>query len=158
MANDRATTREQMVQALNDGLGLLLREHGFTGSFPHFRRRLDDRVDLLSVQFFSSGGSFVIEVASCPADGVRHPWGRHIPANKVKATDVNQMRPRLGSPTFPHGDHWFDFGPRSYESPSEHRARTGNKDPVDPTVVTEDVVVAVEQQAMSYWEVAPGLR
>jgi hypothetical protein len=33
----------------------------------------------------------------------------------VTAQDIPYPRPRLGSPNFPDGDHWFIFGPRNYE-------------------------------------------
>ena len=36
-----------------------LRTLGVRGSFPHFRRVEKQRIDLLSFQFYSSGGSFV---------------------------------------------------------------------------------------------------
>lgn len=56
---------------------------------PHLRRVTSDRVDLLSVQFFSSGGSFVVEVAVCPHEGFTTHWGKHIEPKKVRAIDLH---------------------------------------------------------------------
>lgn len=56
--------RERMIRALKDILVPYLRELGFSGSFPHFRRYNEgDRVDLLSVAFEKWGGAFYIEAS-----------------------------------------------------------------------------------------------
>lgn len=83
-----------------------LREHGFKGSFPHFRRKNDDNIDLITFQFNRYGGSFVVELAVCGIDGVTMSWGEEIPPNKVTAHDVNK-RYRLGGEK--SDDHWFDY-------------------------------------------------
>jgi hypothetical protein len=46
-----------------------LRRRGFTGSLPRLRRRQPGHIDLISFQFHSGGGSFVVEVAQCPPTG-----------------------------------------------------------------------------------------
>ena len=126
-----------------------LRERGFTGSLPHFRRRDGERISLLSFQHLSSGGSFVVEVATCPPGGHITSWGEHIAPSKVRAIDVNRPRPRLGNPNFPEqGDHWFAYGPRSYE---------GGIRTVDPShyeAVARLVVELVERQAEPFWRSA----
>jgi hypothetical protein len=60
---------ERMMSALKTRFVPALRERGFVGSFPHFRRRLTNRVDYLMVQFYSAGGSFVVEVGRTGPDG-----------------------------------------------------------------------------------------
>src|SRR5437667_469435 len=102
-----------------------LRARGFTGSLPHLRRRSSERIDLLSIQYHSAGGSFVVEVASCGAEGSTTGWGKQIPPQKVTAQNIAAPRPRLGSPTFPVGDHWFTFGGRSYEKGADVVRRKG---------------------------------
>ena len=54
--------RKHVMSALKTRFVPALRARGFVGSFPHLRRPLPDRVDYLTVQFYSSGGSFVVEV------------------------------------------------------------------------------------------------
>lgn len=140
------TPREAMNQALKQAVHSNLRPRGWTGSLPHFRRPSNDQICLLTFQFYSSGGSFVAEIAECGPDGYTTSWGRHWPPNKVTAHCVGDPRPRLGSPHFPVGDHWFTFGPRNYEPhsdvvrPHDHYDR-----------VAAEVMRFVRQQAEPWW-------
>jgi Domain of unknown function (DUF4304) len=96
-----------------------LRGRGFKGSFPHFRRILPTRIDLLTFQFHSSGGSFVVEAAQCGPGGVSHSW-KDVPSNKVTAWDVG-TRLRLGSDDAAgRADHWFVYGKPNYEDGHQH--------------------------------------
>lgn len=106
--------RKLMEQALRDVLGSALRSRGFRGSFPHFRRISARRVDYLSVQFNSAGGSFVVEVACAGPNGKPDGYGRNLPIEKLNVTYF-RGRLRLGSrPEDGETDHWFRFGPPSY--------------------------------------------
>ncbi|OMC81588.1 hypothetical protein BK128_21685 [Viridibacillus sp. FSL H7-0596] len=95
-----------MVSSLKKIVIPILREKGFKGSFPHFRRIKENKIDLLTFQFDKYGGGFVIEVAVCPPDGVTHDWGKKVPSNKVTAHDLYN-RLRL------NGGEWF-----RYDAPS----------------------------------------
>lgn len=66
-----------------------LRNRGFKGSFPHFRRISDDKIDLMTFQFDRYGGGFVIEVGVSSPEGFTHSWGEKVPPNKVTAHDLN---------------------------------------------------------------------
>jgi hypothetical protein len=94
--------RDSMVSSIKKIVIPILREKGFKGSFPHFRRIKENKIDLLTFQFDRYGGGFVIEVAVCPPDGVTHHWGEKVPPNKVTAHDLNN-RPRL------NGGEWFRY-------------------------------------------------
>ena len=99
-----------MNAALKQRLVPALRERGFKGSLPHFRRILPERVDLLTVQFDRHGGGFVVEIARCDPSGVTTHWGKHIPAAKVTAHDLHpEERHRLGSPQPGMDGRWFRF-------------------------------------------------
>jgi hypothetical protein len=74
--------RQLMDQALKAYVVPVLREHGFTGSLPHFRRLRSDCIDLLTFQFDKKGGGFAIETAHCGIEGVTLHWGKHVPATK----------------------------------------------------------------------------
>jgi hypothetical protein len=89
MTND---SRKSMEKALKEIFVLDLKKNGFKGSFPHFRRVTIDSIDLLTFQFYSSGGSFVIEIAQCPAEGFRNASGVLTPPDKVQ---VKHVWPRL---------------------------------------------------------------
>lgn len=104
-----------MERALREVLVPDLRRRGFTGSFPHFRRVTAHRVDYLSVQFNSAGGSLVVEIAAAGPDGKPTGHGEHLPIEKLNVTYFAK-RLRLGSdPGNGVVDHWFEFGPKSYE-------------------------------------------
>lgn len=139
-----------MDDALRRVLVAELRRRGFTGSLPHLRRRADDRISLLSVQHFSGGGSFVVEVAVCPTSGHVTSWGAEVGPSVVTARHINHPRPRLGSASFPAaGDHWFVYGPRNHDV--EDRT-------VQPDAHYADVaerVVAHLDDAEAFWATTP---
>jgi hypothetical protein len=140
------TPREAMDEALRRAFTERLRPKGFMGSLPHLRRRSKDQICLISIQYYSAGGSFVAEVAECGTDGLTTRWGAHKPPGKVTARDINSPRPRLGSPDFPKGDHWFVFGGRNYEPgvdvlrPQEHYDE-----------IAAEVIALVQNQAEPFW-------
>lgn len=102
--------RKKMNDALKSIVVPYLREKGFKGSFPHFRRASDTKIDLLTFQFDKRGGGFVIEISKCPPDGIMTHWGEHIPPNKVRAWDMHpnirlRLKPSPGGST----RDWFRY-------------------------------------------------
>jgi hypothetical protein len=94
-----------------------LRARGFQGSFPHFRRLRPDRIDLLTFQFYRSGGKFIVELAQCGPEGYTTSWAKRIPPGKVTAHDLTgrlRLGGRLG---FRRADHWFVFDFQNYDPP-----------------------------------------
>src|ERR1043166_129331 len=103
-------TREQMSQALKAVVVPILRERGFTGTFPHFRRRKPERIVFFTFQVDRHGGGFVIEIGRCEPSGCTTHWGKQIAPAKVTAWDLPpkqraRIRPSDGSGT----DSWFRF-------------------------------------------------
>ena len=101
---------DKMVKALKEIVVTRLREKGFNGSFPHFRRPSPEKIDLLTFQFDKRGGGFMIEISKCPLDGITNFWGDHIPPNRVKAWDMHpnkrlRLQPKPGSST----SDWFRY-------------------------------------------------
>lgn len=110
---ERIMEKTVMAASLKRIFVPVLRERGFKGSFPHFRRPRTDRIDLLTFQFNRGGGSFVIEVAICACEGMVMPWGKQISPKKVQAWDVYPPnRPRLGSGNGTEDGKWFKFDER----------------------------------------------
>jgi hypothetical protein len=112
--------RERMMSAFKTRFVPALRERGFVGSFPHFRRLLPERVDYLMVQFYSVGGSFVVEIGRTGPQGFTDgPW-KELPVDKINVGHIYNDRRRL-TPRDAHGGwrggDWFKFGPRSYDRP-----------------------------------------
>ncbi|MBD3662829.1 DUF4304 domain-containing protein [Sulfitobacter aestuariivivens] len=89
-----------------------LRAQGFRGAYPHLYRSDDSFVALITFQFFSSGGSFCINL------GYADPARKNVtfkPETAVPKLRVNATRDqrRLGQPSG-GGDHWFSYGLTSY--------------------------------------------
>lgn len=107
-------SRADMDAALSAILVPQLRTLGFRGSLPHFHRLRGDAADLLTVQFNSAGGKFVVELGRCNADGF-NVHGRQVPLARANTTFLEE-RHRLGSELKAnYGDHWFDFRHRDPE-------------------------------------------
>lgn len=56
--------REIMMSALKKHTFPLLKEQGFVGKHPNFRRKLDNCIELISFQTNKWGGSFTVEVSA----------------------------------------------------------------------------------------------
>ena len=108
---DRKEKRHKIDEALKEITIPFLREKGFKGSLPHFRRQKPDGINLLTFQHSLYDTKFVIEIANCPASGITTSWGKEIPKNKVTAHDMG-YRLRLGSEKH-NTDYWFDYGKKS---------------------------------------------
>lgn len=81
--------RDNMISTLKGTVVPELRQRGFKGSFPHFRRIKEKKIDLMTFQFDRYGGGFVIEIGVCSLEGVTHSWGEKVPPNKVTAHDLH---------------------------------------------------------------------
>jgi hypothetical protein len=67
-----------MIAALQQIVVPVLREHGFSGSIPHFRRFTSSKIHTLTFQFNKWGGSFVVEIETAPLDGITNPvWSKN---------------------------------------------------------------------------------
>lgn len=101
-----STERDSMISALKSIVIPKLREKGFKGSFPHYRRINEEKIDLITFQFDRYGGGFFIEVAVCSPEGFTHSWGEKVPPNKVTAYDLHPgNRLRLND----EGGQWFRY-------------------------------------------------
>jgi hypothetical protein len=112
--------RARMDAALKSRFVPAIRERGFVGSLPHFRRPSAARVDYLNVQFYSSGGGFTINLGRTGPDGfVDGPW-KDLPVKQIEVGhifgDRRRITPRDAQGGW-HGGEWWEFGPRSYDDP-----------------------------------------
>ena len=108
---ERKQKRQKIDRAIKEITIPFLREQGFKGSLPHFRRQKSDGINLLTFQHSLYDTKFVVEIANCPSDGITTHWGKQIPKNKVTAHDMGE-RLRLGSQKH-NADYWFDYGKKS---------------------------------------------
>jgi hypothetical protein len=103
---------ERMVKALKEIVVTRLREQGFKGSFPHFRRPSTKKIDLLTFQFDKWGGGFVIEISKCPPEGIPIYFGKDIPPNK-------QIPPNKVTVWYTHPAERFRLQPGHGSSPAD---------------------------------------
>lgn len=61
-----------MINSLRKNVIPIMRNGGFEGSFPHFYRRLEDRVDLLMFQLSALSGVFSMEASKYFPEGHIH--------------------------------------------------------------------------------------
>jgi hypothetical protein len=140
-----ASDRDLMDEAIRSTILPKLRSMGFKGSLPHFRRVRETYIDLLSFQHFSAGGSLVVEIARAPVGGFVTSWGKAIPANKLNVTYIAE-RLRLGCDPHVGGDHWFVYGPRSYDPPQPRKRVVAQAQ-----AAAAEVVALLDMQAEPWW-------
>ena len=105
MMNRRTMEKALLARAIP-----VIRERGFAGRFPHFRRPTPTKTDLMTFQFDRHGGGFVIEVAEAPSGDIVKPWGKVVPAHRVTAYDINPpKRQRLQPGDDRSLNSWFRF-------------------------------------------------
>ncbi len=132
--------RDRMIETLKEYVVPVLRQRGFTGSFPHFRRPTARAIHLLTFQFDKWGGGFVVEIAACPPDGFTTYWGKHIHPSKVRAWDITH-RLRLGAPDEKSEGHWFRY---------DKRGMFSSGDPFERAAL--DVLPHLDSQAENWWK------
>ncbi|MGG0309112.1 DUF4304 domain-containing protein [Priestia megaterium] len=89
--------RDDMINSLRKNVIPTLRDRGFKGSFPHFYRKLENRVDLLMFQFSAWGGVLYVEVSKCSSEGHIDVSETFYTPNKVKVYNIDTAhRQRLG--------------------------------------------------------------
>ena len=132
--------RDKMIAALKEIVVATLRDMGFRGSFPHFRRHRDEELDLLTFHFSQWGGSFVVEIAYCPAVGYTLHTGEAVSADRARVHHQHyRSRLRLGVRPPPNNrDNGFHFEP---DSPSAY------------TDAALEVLPLLRSQAESYWRI-----
>ncbi len=132
-------TRQEMQLELKENCIPLLRKIGFKGSFPNLYLERDGFISLINCQFFSSGGSFCVNL-SYAGPNRENIYFR--PGTELKKLSVSQTTDhiRLGAEG---GDRWFSFGKTSY---GEYR---GEPQPVSEIVSTVNYLI--KTQAESWW-------
>jgi hypothetical protein len=107
--NAMVPDRKMMIDALKLTVVPLLRERGFKGSFPHFRRIGESKTDLLTFQFDKWGGGFIIELGEGPPDELVEPWGRVTAAKLTTHLLPLSKRVRLNAAARSAVEKWFRF-------------------------------------------------
>lgn len=133
-------SRKKMDRAIKDGIVPLLRQKGFKGSFPHFKRINNNYVDLLSFMFSLYGGQFVVEIAKCSSKGITNTNGNLVSLANLTTLKIPD-RKRL-SPTM-HGDYWFVYENSSNDNIYQKLA--------------DDIEILINECAEVWWSKAENL-
>ena len=97
--NTWAQKRREMNESLKQRVVPLLRNMGFKGSFPHFRRISPERVDTIGFQYSQWGPQFYVEVGVAERGGVTLLDGTHFPPMTLKHYQC-PARARIGQLPF----------------------------------------------------------
>jgi uncharacterized protein DUF4304 len=139
--------RKRMEIALRQIVVPDLRRRGFKGRFPHFRRLLPDRIDYLMFQFYSSGGSFVIEIGRTGPKGFKDGTWQGLAPEKITVAHIGpKSRTRIKAGRGRQvDDSWFEFGPRSYEEQDAAKEHDYYK------TIAERIPILLDNQAETWW-------
>lgn len=98
--------RKKMDAALKEIAIPFLRQQGFKGSFPHFRREKDGQLNLLTFQFSLYSPEFVVEIATCATNG-HAIWHSFLQPSECRVSHMGK-RLRIGS-IKNKKDYWYEF-------------------------------------------------
>ena len=111
------SNRSMMLSALKKHTLPLLAERGFTGKYPHFRKKCDDCIELVSFMTNKWGGSFTVEVsAAFPEAAAKNytlPEGTTEDALTAFCTHERERLPGMFDGWFYYRDVYRKFAPLS---------------------------------------------
>jgi len=113
-----------------------LRSRGFRGSFPHFARKLESRIDLLNFQFSLYSPSLYVNIGQCGPDGVVLGSGVRYTPDKVRCHHTSLQRRLSGK-----GESW-DFEEGEIRSVADS--------------ISARIVCLLDAQAEPWWTNARG--
>lgn len=101
---------DRMRKALRAHLSPALAAAGFVGHANHFMRLRDDAQDLLSIQYWKYGGSFIFEFGRRARGPLQTAWGPVIPEERLEVAYLPiQDRARLQARDAPPSDLFAGF-------------------------------------------------
>jgi len=74
-----------IINAFQEKVVSVLKQNGFTGRFPHFRKIKENQIYLLSIQFDKWGGGYRICLSKCPAQTIKDLLKRDVEPQKATA-------------------------------------------------------------------------
>jgi hypothetical protein len=122
-----------------------LRRVGFKGSFPDFYRDTEGFVALVNFQFYSSGGSFCVNLSYADPNRSNIYFRPETPVRNLTVSQGRDRR-RLGAV---QGDRWFSFGRTSM---GEFRG-----EPIRPEELTK-LVNSLWPEAEGWWQSKRGVQ
>jgi hypothetical protein len=132
--------RQTIEEALRSECVPTLRRAGFKGTFPNFYRDTAGFVALVNFQFFSSGGSFCVNLSFADPERRNIYFRPDTAVSKLRVSQARE-RTRLGASSA-GDDKWYSYGATSY---GEYRG--------EPTSVRQlvDIVNRLFQSQAEVW-------
>jgi len=138
--------RAAMERSLKEHCVPALRRAGFKGSFPDFYRDTEGFVALVNFQFYSSSGSFCVNLSYADPERSNISFRPETPARDLTVSHARE-RKRLGGA---QGDKWYSFGPTSY---GEFRG-----EPVQIEALVKTINSLLQSEAEVWWQSKRGLQ
>ncbi|SFG83824.1 protein of unknown function [Desulfotomaculum arcticum] len=145
--------KRKMTEAIIDWVVPFLKDRGFSGFFPNYRRMRSCCLELISFQFSCCDQSFCVNIGKCPPEGIRYKTGEFVGPSAVTALHC-PVRFYLGVQN-DDSCHWFKYNPRKQELKLKDCCSfiTMYKDtPLKYTHIADDIVALIVNQADSWWE------
>ena len=133
--------RKQIEAELKKHCIPILRILGFKGSFPNLYRDVEDFVSLINFQFYSSGGSFCINLSYAEPDRANVYYRKETEPKSLKVSQTTEHI-RLGAKR-KGDDKWFSFGKTNY---SEYRGK-----PISILDLVSSINILIKTQAEEWW-------
>ena len=110
--------RDEMINSLKEIVVPKLIALNFKGSFPHFRRTIEEKTNLITFQFDRNGGGFVIELANYEGLQFKNVFGKILPVTKMNAHHLdNRQRIYPNVIEEENGtDSWFRYDQKKFFS------------------------------------------
>ena len=112
--------RKMMQKALKSFIIPEIRKLGFSGSYPHFRRKNGIKLEFISFQFNRYGGSFIIESGKTTKENLPE-FAQALPFEKLNV-GFTAKRMRLGATE--GVDPWYHYEGFKNESDFDDLAKT----------------------------------
>ena len=128
---DHMTNREIMLSALKEYTFPQLKERGFFGNYPNFRRNLENCIEFISFQTNTLGGSFAVEVSAVFPDSKNTNYSLYFDKDEeefsMEATKSRHRLPGMFDGWFYYRDVYSKrmlfFGQLYYDVPEQDAER-----------------------------------
>lgn len=101
--------KDSMIEALKGSIVPDIKSLGFSGHFPHFRRKNNERFEFVSFQFNRHGGSFILECSFLHPQELSD-FFKNLPFEQLNCGNAHpKNRLRIKPQTVTVEDFWFVY-------------------------------------------------
>jgi len=121
---DVTKSRLLMIRTLKSNVVPSIKKLGFSGNFPHFRKKKSDRFEFISFQFSRYGGKFVAECGFTKVSDLL-PFEKEAGFEKLNHGNA-RSRLRIGAVGV-NEEYWFEYEKFENEAQFEKLAQSINR-------------------------------